>query len=74
MIIGNKKEFENFYPYDKKDIIEYPKEYPCICKVQEEDRGIMGYEKQVYVAYFPKTLTANNSFLEGLYYEWKLLK
>jgi len=74
MIINNKKEFENFYPYDKKYITEYPKKYPCICKSQEESRGIMGYERQVYVAYYPKDLTANDSFLEGLYYKWQPLK
>jgi len=74
MIINNKKEFEKFYPYDKKYIEEYPREYPCICKIEEEDRGIMGYEKIVYVAYYPKTLMPNDSFLEGLFYEWKPLK
>ena len=74
MIINNKKEFETFYPYDKKYIVKYPKKYPCICKIQEESRGLMGYEKQVYVAYYPKTLNANDSFLKGLYYKWKLLK
>jgi len=70
MIIKTKKQFEIFYPYDKKYIVKYPKKYPCICKVQEEERGIMGYEKQVYVAYYPKGLTPNESFLAGLNYEW----
>jgi len=74
MIISNKKEFEKFYPYEKKYIAEYPKEYPCIVKLETEGGGLIGDYKQVYVAYYPKTLTANNSFFEGLYYEWKPLK
>jgi hypothetical protein len=40
-IINNKKEFEEFYPYDKKYIKEYPQEYPCIAKWEYEERGIM---------------------------------
>ena len=73
MIIGNKKEFEHFYPYAKQFIKSYPKEYPCICKIVTEDKGIMGDDRIVYVAYYPKTLTANNAFMAGLYYEWKPL-
>ena len=33
-LINDKKEFEEFYPYDKKYIKEYPKEYPCIVKCE----------------------------------------
>lgn len=72
-IINNKEDFEKIYPYDKK-YIKYPKEYPCICRVVEEDRGIMGFEKVVYVAYFPKTTNAKYAFVDGLYYEWKQIK
>ena len=76
MIINNKQDFENFYPYDKKYIDEYPKEYPCICKFEYEGGGLMGEYKQVYVAYFPKNknINLNESFIEGLYYIWKPLK
>ena len=66
MIINNKEEFENFYPYSKDQIGEYPKEYPCICYWQEEGGGLTGYYKQIYVIYFPKNLTPHEAFIEGL--------
>ena len=31
MIVNSKEEFEDFYPYSKDQIDEYPKEYPCVC-------------------------------------------
>jgi len=71
MIINDAKQFEIFYPYDKKYIEEYPKEYPCIAKIEFEGGGIMGDYKQVYVAYYPKGLDSNDSFRAGLYYEWQ---
>ncbi len=74
MKINNKKEFEDFYPYEVQYIDEYPKEYPCICKIEYEDYGLMGDSKQVYVAYYPKTTDNNASFLEGLFYTWISLK
>jgi len=30
--INNKEEFEQFYPYDNKNRIDYPKIYPYICE------------------------------------------
>jgi len=73
-IINNKEEFEEYYPYDKKYIKEYPKEYPCIAKCEIEDRGIMGDERVVYLAYYPKNLTSNEVFYKGLNYSWIPLK
>ena len=74
MIINNKEEFESFYPYDKKYIDEYPREYPCVCKWEHEGGGLAGDYKQVYVAYFPKNITSNESFLIGLRNPWEILK
>lgn len=73
-VINNKEEFENFYPYDKKYIEEYPTEYPCVCKVEWEDYGLMGDQRVVYVAYFPKDQTPDEAFLSGLRYDWNRLK
>ena len=73
-VINNKEEFEEFYPYDKKYIEEYPKEYPCVAKWEHEDCGLMGDKKQVYVAYFPKNLKPNEAFYKGLFYSWQDLK
>ena len=70
MVINNKEEFEKFYPYDKKYITEYPKEYPCVAKQDCVNLGIMGDEKRVYVAYFPKDISAHDAFIQGLYYDW----
>ena len=73
--IKNKKEFEGFYPYAPKyKPTTYPKEYPCVVKWEYEERGIMGDEKIVYVAYFPKNLTMEQAFIEGLEYKWIMLK
>jgi hypothetical protein len=73
-IVNDKKEFEEFYPYDKKYIKEYPKEYPCVVKCEFEERGIMGDEKVVYVAYYPSKNSSNDLFFEGLNYKWSILK
>lgn len=73
-LINDKKEFEEFYPYDKKHIKEYPKEYPCIVKCESEERGLMGDEKVVYVAYYPNKNSSNDLFFEGLNYKWVILK
>ena len=73
MLINNAQEFENFYPYDKKYIEEYPKEYPCVVKVESEGGGLMGDYKQVYIAYYPKNLNYRDTFLAGLTYNWKPL-
>jgi hypothetical protein len=74
MIINNKEEYEEFYPYSKDKIKEYPKEYPCICSWSTEGGGLMGEYRQVYVIYFPKNLTADEAFLKGLYPEWIEIK
>lgn len=74
MIINNKKEFEEFYPYEKKYIEEYPKEYLCVVKSKSEGGGISGYYEQVYVAYYPKNLPLNKIFEAGLFYEWEPIK
>lgn len=73
MIINNKEDFEEFYPYDKKYIRDYPKEYPCICKWVYESGGLAGDYKKIYVAYFPKNTTPNESFLIGLKSPWEIL-
>jgi hypothetical protein len=54
MIINNKKDFENFYPYSKDQIKEYPSEYPCVCAIEEKGGGLMGEYIEVFVTYFPK--------------------
>ena len=74
-IINNKEEFESFYPYDdKKHIKNFPKEYPCVAKWEDEGGGLMGDYRQVYVAYFPKNTTSDESFLIGLKNPWTILK
>jgi len=73
-IINSKEEYEHFYPYDKKWIKTYPEEYPCVMKIEFEERGIMGDERVIYVAYYPKDVEGIDLFLEGLDYEWKMLK
>jgi hypothetical protein len=73
-LINNKEEFEEFYPYDKNYITEYPKEYPCVAKWEYEDCGLMGDKRQVYVAYFPKDVTLEDAFIKGLFYSWNYLK
>lgn len=74
MKINNKEEFTEFYPYEEKYIDEYPTEYPCVCKVECEGGGLAGDYNQVYVAYYPKNMTSDDSFLMGLYYKWNPLK
>ena len=74
MKINDKREFEQFYPYDTKYIKEYPKEYPCYCKVEVRDGGIVGDWKQVYVAYIPKVTSIEEAFVKGLQYKWKPIK
>jgi hypothetical protein len=66
MKVTNKEEFEDFYPYSKDQISEYPKEYPCIVNWEYEGGGLMGEYKQVYVAYFPKNTTSDEAFRIGL--------
>ena len=66
--INNKKEFEDFYPYENKQGIKnYPKEYPCICTWEEDGGGLMGEYRQVYVLYYPKNVsTVEEAFEIGL--------
>jgi len=73
MIIHNQTEFESFYPYDPKYIKAYPKEYPCICKWDNVDGGLMGDYKQMYVAYFPQNISAYEAFIIGLNNPWEIL-
>lgn len=73
MVIHTKEDFEAFYPY-KGQIDQYPKEYPCVAKVEFEGGGLMGDYKQVYVAYFPKDVTIEGAFLTGLRNPWEILK
>jgi len=73
MIITNDKEFEEFFPYPKKYIKNYPKEYPCICRRSLEGGGLTGEYYNVYVTYFPKNVTPNEAFLIGLNPHWELL-
>jgi hypothetical protein len=74
MLVNNKEEFEDFYPYSKDQISEYPKEYPCVCKWEHEGGGLTGDYKQVCVAYFPVNATPNEAFLIGLRNPWTPLK
>jgi hypothetical protein len=74
MVINNKKEFEEIYPYDKNYIQEYPIEYPCVVKIEHEDCGLFGDYKRLYVAYFPNTKKIKQAFIDGLNYKWKPLK
>ena len=74
MKVTNKEDFEDFYPYSKDQIKEYPKEYPCITKIVYVDGGLMGDYKEVHVAYFPKNVSAEEAFLIGLFNPWEKLK
>lgn len=74
MVINNKEEYDEFYPYDKKNIKLYPKEYPCVCKIENVGAGIMGDYWQVYVAYFPKDVSIEEAFLLGIRNPWEEIK
>jgi hypothetical protein len=74
MIINNKEEYEKFYPYSKDNIKEYPKEYPCVIRKYYHDAGLMGTYWEVDVLYFPKNLTVNEAFIQGLNPEWIEIK
>jgi hypothetical protein len=73
MVINNKEEFENFYPYSKDQIKEYPKEYPCVCSWSEEGGGLMGEYKIIYATYFPKNVTTQEAFIQGMTPKWEKL-
>ena len=64
MVINNKKDFENFYPYSKDQIKEYPNEYPCVCAIEEKGGGLMGEYIEVFVTYFPKNVTIKEAFIQ----------
>ncbi len=67
VVINNKQEYEEFYPYENKQgIKKYPDEYPCVCTWEFEGGGLMGEYKQVYVAYFPKNVSVEEAFILGL--------
>jgi hypothetical protein len=70
MLINNKEEFEEFYPYSKDQISKYPSEYPCLCSWSNEGGGLMGEYKQVRVIYFPKNVTVEEAFLLGIKKQW----
>lgn len=67
MVINNSEEFEQAYPYGKEYIKHYPKEYPCILSIYEEDAGLMGTYREAYVYYIPKNVSINEAFLLGMY-------
>ena len=75
MKINNKEEYIEFYPYkDKESIIDFPKEYPCICTKSWEDAGLMGTYWKVYVIYYPKNVTIEEAFEKGLNANWETLE
>jgi hypothetical protein len=74
IIINNKEEFEKFYPYSKEHIKKYPKEYPCVCKIEWTDCDLMGDYSQVYITYFPQITDVREAFIKGLEVEWEILK
>lgn len=74
MVINNKKDFENFYPYSKDQIKEYPSEYPCVCALEEKGGGLMGEYIEVFVTYFPKNVTIKEAFIQGMKPKWIKLK
>ena len=60
-LIKNSKGFENFYPYRSNDGSkqhptkrEYPKRYPCFCRIVDHDGGIGGDYMTVQILYPPK--------------------
>lgn len=73
LIINNKEEYEDFYPYDNTDINNYPKEYPCIVKCEFIEGGLMGDYKQVSVIYYPTNVSIKEAFYEGLKGNWEIL-
>ena len=75
MVVNNNKEFEDFYPYERQYVnkYDYPKEYPCIVKWDYEGGGLGGEYRQVYVAYFPKNVSIEESFIMGLRDPWERL-
>ncbi len=73
-VINNKEEYEEFSPYGKQFIKNYPKEYPCIVKKEWTNCGIMGDHQEVRVAYYPKYVSINAAFYKGLDYNWETLR
>ena len=74
-VIINQREYELFYPYDKKYIKNYPEQYPCVCKKEYWDgNGLSGGSWEIYVAYFPpQDKSVTQVFLEALKNPWKRL-
>lgn len=73
-VVNNDQEYEEFYPYDKKNIRKYPKEYPCCVGMSLEGGGLTGEWWDIHVAYFPKNVTTDEAFLIGLGDPWELLE
>ena len=76
-IINNKQEFQNFYFYwndGKCNPPKYPTHYPCVCKQEDVDGGLVGDHVEHYVTYFPSiNVTPNEAFLLGLDADWQYL-
>lgn len=74
VVINNKQEYEDFYPYaNKAGIKQYPKEYPCVCTYEQEGGGLVGEYWQMYVLYFPKDVTVEEAFFLGVKRKWEKL-
>lgn len=77
-VIRTKEDWEKFYSYNKKYLTKskYPKKYPCIAKIENEDCGIMGFADYHYVIYLPKNFEKMNKldlFMSGIKQEWKCI-
>ena len=70
--VNNASEFKQLYPYKSPPnpepcppLKEYPKGYPCFCRVVTEGGGICGEYRRVEIIYPPKWVCLP-SFLAGL--------
>lgn len=74
-IINNKEEFDKFYYYSVSGYKpkKYPREYPCVCKIESASGGIAGDYEAHYAAYFPKTNSQKDAFIAGLNQNWQYI-
>ena len=70
MIINNREEYLEFWPYENKASCKrFPKEYPCFCERVLKDCGIMGDFWEIEIIYIPKDLKSDREieiFLRGI--------
>jgi len=68
-LVRTKEDYEKIYYYKSK-IKKYPREYPCVVKIESEGGGIGGDYMQYYATYFPRNVQSNFAYCLGLSAAW----